>query len=84
MNQENTVVNEKIQKILAEVLQIPVETITDDLTMNDVESWDSLKHMELIVSLEQFFGKEFAFDEIVAMRSVREIHDVLRKKGVAD
>ena len=48
--------------------------------MKDVDAWDSLKHMELIVSLEQSFGIELSFDEIVAMRSVGEIKRVLRGK----
>jgi acyl carrier protein len=37
--------------------------------------------MELIVSLEQAFGVEFTFDQIVGMRSVREIKRVLAQKG---
>ncbi len=73
-------VEERIQNLLVQVLQIPVTTVVDDLTMSDIESWDSLKHMELIVSLEQEFSLEFAFDEIVRMRSVREIKRVLAEK----
>lgn len=70
-----------VKGIVAEVLQIPAATITDDLAMKDVDTWDSLKHMELIVSLEHSFGIEFSFDEIVAMRSVGEIKRVLRERG---
>lgn len=73
--------DEKVAGLLAEVLQIPAATVTDDLTMKDMDAWDSLKHMELIVSLEQSFGIELSFDEIVAMRSVAEIKRVLRERG---
>ena len=65
------------------VLQIPPTTITDDLAMKDLETWDSLKHMELIVSLENTFGVELTFDEIVAMQTVSEIKRVLTQRGVA-
>ena len=51
--------------------------------MKDLEAWDSLKHMELIVSLENKFGIELSFDEIVAMQTVSEIKQVLRQRGVA-
>lgn len=51
--------------------------------MKDVEAWDSLKHMELIVSVENTFGIELSFDEIVAMQTVSEIKRVLRQKGVS-
>jgi acyl carrier protein len=74
-------VDEKVGSLLADVLQIPAAGITEDMAMKDVEAWDSLKHMELIVSLEQSFGIELTFDEIVAMQSVGEIKRVLRERG---
>ena len=72
--------NEKIEVLLAEVLQIPAATITDDLAMTDLDIWDSLKHMELIMTLEQNFGLQLSFDEIVRMRSVGEIKRVLKER----
>lgn len=72
----------KVENLLSEVLQMPASDITDDLTMKDVDAWDSLKHMELIVALEQSFEVQLSFDEIVAMQSVREIKRVLRERGV--
>ncbi len=77
---ETVDVDERVAGVLSEVLQLPATKITDDLAMQDLEAWDSLKHMELIVSLEETFGQQFTFDEIVAMRSVREIKRVLRAK----
>ena len=74
--------DDKIKILLAETLQIPAAGITDDLAMKDVEAWDSLKHMELVVSLEETFGIDLTFDEIVAMQSVREIKRVLGERGV--
>ena len=75
-------VDAKVENLLSDVLQMPSSEITDDLTMKDVEAWDSLKHMELIVALEQSFEMQLSFDEIVAMQSVREIKRVLRERGV--
>lgn len=72
----------KLHPLIAEILHLPLEKITDDLAMNEVESWDSLQHMNLIASLEQTFGVELTFDEIVAMKNVREIKRVLSEKGV--
>jgi acyl carrier protein len=74
-------VDEKVESVLAEVLQVPEAEITDGLAMKDVEAWDSLKHMELVVSLEQAFDTQLTFDEIVAMQSVGEIKRVLRARG---
>ncbi len=56
---------------------MPVEQVGDDLAMKDVDAWDSLVHMQLVLSLEQNFDIQLTFDEIVAMQSVREIKRVL-------
>ena len=76
-------VDGKVEGLLADVLQVPAASITDDLAMQDVEAWDSLKHMELVVALEDAFDRQFTFDEIVGMRSVREIKRVLGAGSVA-
>jgi acyl carrier protein len=72
----------KIETVLGGVLQMPAQEIRDDLAMSDVEAWDSLRHMELIVVLEQAYGVDLTFDEIVTMQSVAQIKRVLRERGV--
>jgi acyl carrier protein len=76
-------VGKKVEQLLAELLQIPVTDVTDQLAMTDVEVWDSLKHIELISSLEEQLNVQLSFDDIVAMRSVGDIKRVLYNKGVA-
>jgi acyl carrier protein len=73
--------SEKLNEIIASTLHIPPASITDQLTMSQVESWDSLQHMNLIASLEQAYGAEFTFEEIVSMQSVAEIKHILKNKG---
>ncbi len=72
---------QNVETVVAEVLQVPATTITDALAMKDVEAWDSLKHMELIVSLEGSFDIQLSFEEILAMQSVGEIKRVLKERG---
>ena len=50
--------------------------------MQDVDAWDSLTHMELVVSLESAFELELSFDEIVEMNTVEAIKRILVEKGV--
>ena len=76
--------DQKLTGLLAEILQLPAPTITDDLAMEKIDVWDSLKHMELIAALEERFSIELTFDDIVAMQNVCEIKRVLRHRGVAD
>ncbi len=72
-----------VEQLLADVLQIPATEVTDQLAMTDLDVWDSLKHIELIASLEEQLDVQLSFDDIVAMRSVGDIKRVLSSKGVA-
>lgn len=72
----------KLIELIANLLELEQSQITDVLSMKDTDVWDSLKHMELVVSIEQSFGVELTFDEIVAMQNVEKIKGVLRGKGV--
>ena len=72
-----------VEQLLADVLQIPATEVTDQLAMTDLDVWDSLKHIELIASLEEQLNVQLSFDDIVAMRSVGDIKRVLSSKGVA-
>ena len=71
-----------LEDLLAELLQVPASSVTDDLIRGHVAAWDSLKHMEVVVALEQQFGLQFTFDEIVTFQSVGGIKRVLRARGV--
>jgi acyl carrier protein len=74
--------NEKLTKLLSKVFEIPLTSITPELTNADISKWDSLTHMDLITSLEESFEVTFDFDEIVGMTSVGKIDTLLKSKGV--
>jgi len=73
---------ERVIAILSECLKIPETQLSRDVLFMDTYSWDSLRHMELIGSLEQAFSVEFTFDEIISLRSVADICHVLQRKGL--
>ncbi|MBC8000396.1 MAG: acyl carrier protein [Leptolyngbya sp.] len=59
-----------------------VETVivTEELSANDVEEWDSLSHITLIVSVEKSFGIRFGLGEVESTRNVGELADLIVKK----
>lgn len=71
-----------IVDLIARLLNIPPARLTDQTTMKDVPEWDSLKHMELIVGLEQHYKIELTGDEIADMTSVAAIKDALKRHGL--
>ncbi len=72
----------KLFTLISEVLQIPPQKITDSLAIDNSETWDSLKHMELIVAIEEEYNINLKTSEIVAMTNVKAIRQILQKKGV--
>ncbi|MCK4820461.1 acyl carrier protein [bacterium] len=63
-------------------MNVLVEQLNDDSSPDTVENWDSLKHMNLILSLEEEFNIIFSDEEIVEMLSVKIIVETLKKKAV--
>lgn len=71
---------EKLKKIIAETFRINESEITEHLRMEDIDSWDSLTHMELIAELEDKFQVEFTADEIMEMVNVERIMELVGAK----
>ena len=60
-------------------MEIPVEKINEDSSPDTIAEWDSLKHMNLILALEEEFGVQFGDEEIVEMLSIELILNTLKK-----
>ena len=74
--------DKRLTAILAEVFGLKQADIHPDLKKGDVGSWDSLKQMDLVLSLENEYGIALEITDIVRMVSVTRIEEVLREKGV--
>lgn len=74
--------DKKLQGLLADVFGVRESEITPETTKGDVESWDSLKQMDLVMSLERAYDLTLDIQDIVAMTSVAAIAQVLHDKGV--
>lgn len=71
---------EELRSIMAEVFEVPVGQIDKSTTMDTLDSWDSLRHMELLVALERRFDVEIEAEEAVEMTSIESIKRVLAAK----
>lgn len=74
---------ERVLKIVSQVMNISVEQLNEDSSPDTVENWDSLQHMNLILALEEEFNITFSDEEIVEMLSVKIIVETLKKKSLA-
>lgn len=54
---------DKLKQVVADVLEVDVATIDADFSMDTVEAWDSLRHMTLVLAIEDAFGISIPDDE---------------------
>lgn len=70
----------RIFSIVSKILRIPVEHISEQSSPDNVKTWDSLNHVQLILSLEDEFGISLDGEEIIEMQSVGRIMEIIARK----
>ncbi|MEO0496136.1 MAG: acyl carrier protein [Pseudomonadota bacterium] len=73
----------KITEIVAKVLKVDASTITLESNAQNTPRWDSLRHIELVLAVENQFGVQFSIPEIVGMQKLGDIVDLVAQKGGA-
>lgn len=79
MNKDQILIS--IQEIFREVLDDDTILIKLETTSNDVEDWDSLNHIQLIVAIEKKFKIRFTSTEIQNWKDVNEMIDCINLKN---
>lgn len=75
MNTEHT-----LQHVMATVLGIPADSINDDTSMDTVEAWDSIKHMNLVLAIEEEFDVSIPDEDAANITSYPLIRLVLNEQ----
>lgn len=73
---------QKVIATLASTFRVPADAIAHTSRLGEPPAWDSMGHMELIVSLERDFGVSFPSYRLPELISVAEIVAALRELGV--
>ncbi len=76
-SQERT---DKLRQTLSAVLGVADMDLTDDSSPDSLPSWDSVTHLNLVVSLEETFGVAFSPEETMELTSLRLIRLMLDEK----
>jgi acyl carrier protein len=71
----------QVQDIFRDQLDDGDVTLEDKTTAADVDGWDSLMHLQLIVAIENHFKIKFSSKEIMSWKNVGEMIDCLQKRG---
>lgn len=70
----------RVQEVFRDELEIDDLELTDETTADDVEEWDSLSHVQLVVALEKAFNIKFTSREILSWDNVGDLVDCIGKK----
>lgn len=66
-----------LNEIFRDVFDDETIEVTDETTSDDIDDWDSLEHINLIAAIELEFGFKFNMGQIVTMKNVGEMVDVI-------
>jgi len=79
---ERNEILERAQKVFRDILDNEEIVLTDATTSNDIEEWDSLSHIQLIVAIEEEFDIDFTAQSIISWKNVGDMIDyIAEKKG---
>lgn len=71
---------EKLNQVFQDVFDDDGIQVDDNTTSGDIEDWDSLEHINLIVAVEKKFGMKFNMGEVTTMKNVGEMADIILQR----
>lgn len=77
MNQK---IFEQVQGIISNIMQVPLEDIKPSSSPSTIRSWDSLQHLNLVLSLEEVFSLQFSAEETTQLLNVETIVLLIQEK----
>lgn len=78
---EKTEILKKVNDIFIDVLDNDGIILSYETTAKDVEDWDSLNHIQLVVAIEKYFKIRFTSQEILSWKNVGEMINSISNKN---
>lgn len=72
---------ERLQEVFQDVFDDDEIELSDETTADDIDAWDSLTHVQLIVAVEKEFGLKFSTVEVMKLKNVGEFIALINKKS---
>lgn len=70
----------RLTKVFQDVFDDEEISLTDNTVSGDIEDWDSLNHINLVVSVEKEFGIKFSMGETQKMKNVGEMVSIIQER----
>ena len=68
---------EGLNEVFRDVFDDDSIEVVETTNSDDIEDWDSLEHINLVVAVEKKFGVKFQMSEVAKMKNVGEMVDVI-------
>lgn len=68
-------------KLVSEIARKAISTSSKDTLLADIDGWDSLKGVRLVLRLQEIVGRELSEDDIAGLQSVADVEQVLQSTG---
>ena len=68
---------EQLNEVFRDVFDDDTIEVNDQTTSRDIEDWDSLEHINLIAAIETQCGMKFTMGQVVTMKNVGEMVDII-------
>ena len=80
MKTEKSTILHKINQIFIDVLDNKDITLTESTSAKDIEEWDSLTNIQIIISIEKEFNIHFTTKDLLNLKSVKDIVECISTK----
>jgi len=74
--------NQKLMMLISSVLNIDENSINNDTSPENTESWDSFNALVMVSELESEFEVQFSIDEVYSVSNVEDIKNALIRHGI--
>ena len=67
----------EVYTLIANILEVKLDVINDELAIGDIAEWDSLGHMKIIAALETEMGITLDIEQTLEIEDVEDIIDAV-------
>ena len=71
---------DKMEEIFTDIMDLKDIKLNDETSADDIEEWDSLSHIQIIVAIEKAFGIKFSSQEMITWKNVGDMVDCIKNK----
>lgn len=75
---------DRLNAIFRDLFDDDTISVLEATTAQDIDDWDSLAHINLIVAIEQDFGIKFSMGEVTGMKNVGEMVDIITARATKE